>query len=589
MLAACANAGQAVDDDTPLQPPMLVAIDDRCGEFAGPFEWTEIPGANYELEYGPAFEAGTVVALPEGVTTYTPDMPLAIGEWTATVRALRGEERSIDGPRIFFNVGDGPVAMAANDGPTCPGGRVQLDAIDVPGATYEWTGPNGFSANVRNPAIESVDAAAVGAYTLVMTVDGCRSQPVTTDVVLAEGQQFVQGDTEHFADNANSEVVVSDDRVVLDSMVDVGDGSGGDYNPATNTALSGMNYFSSVTIPAGVTVSATGTEPLIIRSTGPVVIDGTLDASGGAGTNGVSFSTFGIGGAGVAGGGNGGNGVFSASAGPLTGNAGTGQGAGLGGTGWSGAGGGGYAANGGTAGPTGGVGGSAYGSPDLAMMLGGSGGGGGSGGVNCGSGGGGAGGGVIVIAAPSILITGAVRANGGNGGSDGGGNCGAGGAGSGGAVWLQADILDITGSVTATGGVGGVSTNVGSPYYGVGGNGANGRIRLDSSARTIAGVISPASGYDSTTLASPGTTVATVAPAALCSWTTIDYTVDEPGSSDVTIDILSGTGTVLMSDVASGADLSGLSEPGLQVRAVLSTGDVTPVLYDWNVSYVGSP
>src|ERR1041385_8407477 len=90
-----------------------------------------------------------------------------------------------------------------------------------------------------------------------------------------------------------------------------GNGADGVYSATTNTTLEGGTYnFSSFSIAAGVTVTVTGSSPLVIQCTGPVNIQGTLSANGGNGGDGVTFSTFGVGGVGVAGGANGGDGVY---------------------------------------------------------------------------------------------------------------------------------------------------------------------------------------------------------------------------------------------------------------------------------------
>jgi hypothetical protein len=279
--------------------------------------------------------------------------------------------------------------------------------------------------------------------------------------------------------------------------IDCGSGSDGAYSATINTNLPGGIYnYTSFYIAPGVKVSVTGTAPLIINSTGNVDIQGTLSASGGNGSDGITFSTFGVGGVGVAGGANGGDGVYLGS--PSPGSNGFGPGAGTGGGGWSGGGGAGYATMGSSSGGGGGFGGPVYGNTIIAPAMGGSGGGGGSGGNSCGSGGGGAGGGIIIISSCgniNIGASGIIESNGGNGGSDGTGNCGGGGGGSGGVIFLTADTTNNSGTITATGGTGGASTVGGSPYFGTGANGAVGRIRFDHMVFTGAGTVNPPAGY----------------------------------------------------------------------------------------------
>lgn len=257
-----------------------------------------------------------------------------------------------------------------------------------------------------------------------------------------------------------------------------GNGTDGVFTADSNTTLPGGIYnFSAFYIFAGATVKVTGNQPLIIYCTGPVVIEGILDASGANGTNGVIYSAAGVGGIGVAGGGKGGDGVYSSTTGPLLGFSGSGTSGGEGGHNWTGGGGAGHNGPGQPSQAPGmyyTFGGMEYGDV-FHQFSAGSGGGGGSGGYNCGSGGGGGGGGFIAIySCQNVEIYGAIRADGGNGGSDGGGNCGGGGGGSGGTIIIRGrDVYNIN-TISAKGGTGGSSS-----FNSTGGNGAPGRIRID--------------------------------------------------------------------------------------------------------------
>ncbi|SOD17978.1 gliding motility-associated C-terminal domain-containing protein [Pedobacter xixiisoli] len=63
----------------------------------------------------------------------------------------------------------------------CGGETVNLN-VNVVGATsYNWTGPNGFSANIKNPVINSIASNQAGVYT-VTVVTGCGAR--TTDVMV---------------------------------------------------------------------------------------------------------------------------------------------------------------------------------------------------------------------------------------------------------------------------------------------------------------------------------------------------------------------------------------------------------------------
>ena len=75
-----------------------------------------------------------------------------------------------------------PAPVASNNGPLSVGDSLLLSASSIPGATYSWTGPNNF--NQQNPILPNVTLADSGAYTVVVTVNGCSSVPATTFVTI---------------------------------------------------------------------------------------------------------------------------------------------------------------------------------------------------------------------------------------------------------------------------------------------------------------------------------------------------------------------------------------------------------------------
>jgi beta-glucanase (GH16 family) len=74
--------------------------------------------------------------------------------------------------------------LAANNGPVCVGSTLNLTASTVTGATYNWTGPNGFSSSVQKPAIANATTNASGTYSVTATVGGCASPATTTTVTV---------------------------------------------------------------------------------------------------------------------------------------------------------------------------------------------------------------------------------------------------------------------------------------------------------------------------------------------------------------------------------------------------------------------
>jgi gliding motility-associated-like protein len=85
---------------------------------------------------------------------------------------------------------------ATNNGPICVGETLELFAEEVEDATYEWTGPDGFSSNIQNPTIPNAQLANAGTYTLTVTLDGT-SESFETVVVINENPEVsISGDFE---------------------------------------------------------------------------------------------------------------------------------------------------------------------------------------------------------------------------------------------------------------------------------------------------------------------------------------------------------------------------------------------------------
>ena len=67
----------------------------------------------------------------------------------------------------------------------CAGETVMLGSPTTgTGYTYQWTGPNGYSSTDQNPADFTTDVTMSGDYTLVVTANGCSSDPATTTLLV---------------------------------------------------------------------------------------------------------------------------------------------------------------------------------------------------------------------------------------------------------------------------------------------------------------------------------------------------------------------------------------------------------------------
>ena len=74
---------------------------------------------------------------------------------------------------------------ASSNSPVCIGDPINLMVTDVEGATFEWTGPNGFTSVEQNPVIDAATEADAGDYTVTVTIDGCPASipPTTVEVM----------------------------------------------------------------------------------------------------------------------------------------------------------------------------------------------------------------------------------------------------------------------------------------------------------------------------------------------------------------------------------------------------------------------
>lgn len=88
----------------------------------------------------------------------------------------------------FENVGTGTTdcsilpPLVNGGGPYCVGETIQLTAQNQAGATFMWSGPNGFSSNLQNPTIENCTLANAGVYTCTITV-GSESSSTDTEYI----------------------------------------------------------------------------------------------------------------------------------------------------------------------------------------------------------------------------------------------------------------------------------------------------------------------------------------------------------------------------------------------------------------------
>ncbi|MDV6166925.1 LamG domain-containing protein [Flavobacterium sp. DG1-102-2] len=184
---------------------------------------------------------------------------------------------------VLYNSPDG----AGSNSPVCAGAALNLTATSVSGATYAWTGPNGFTSTQQNPTI-TYTAAYAGTYTVQVTAPGCAAVStayvnVTSTTAAGQWTGNVSTDWANALNWCNGVVPTATTDVIITSGVT--------NMPNISTSVACRN----LTVNAGATVTLTGTGTLNIAgtltnsgtfaNTGTVAFNGTTGQQTFAGIN----------------------------------------------------------------------------------------------------------------------------------------------------------------------------------------------------------------------------------------------------------------------------------------------------------------
>jgi gliding motility-associated-like protein len=125
-----------------------------------------------------------------------------------------------------------PIPVAGSNSPVCVGSPLNLTATNIGGASYSWTGPNGFTSSVQNPVIASASTLNGGTYYVNATLAGCVSGTDSV-VVIINSPAIVNA-------GSNQTVCANMDSVYLSGSCSTGSGSwstsgSGTFFPNANT------------------------------------------------------------------------------------------------------------------------------------------------------------------------------------------------------------------------------------------------------------------------------------------------------------------------------------------------------------------
>jgi PKD repeat protein len=144
--------------------------------------------------------------------------------------------------------------IASNSGPYCVGETIQLTVTTQAGASYSWTGPNGYTSNVQNPSIPDCTYDMGGTYTCVTMVDGQTTSGSTEVVIFAEPVADFEapavcfGNTTQFINTAHTDPIGHE---ITAYHWDFGDGEESDEQDVTHTYAEAGTYQVTQTVQTG--------------------------------------------------------------------------------------------------------------------------------------------------------------------------------------------------------------------------------------------------------------------------------------------------------------------------------------------------
>lgn len=171
-LSVIKNKGCIVPEVTPVGPHTV------CAGTPLKLSVTEALAVTYQWQLNG-------IAIP-GATSSSIE-PDQSGTYTVTITSVTGEcINTSEGVAVVIDTGDGIHGQMDPITPVCVGEDIVLSATEISGATYAWSGPNGFSitTTTHTTTVANATTAKAGEYSVIIKSSACDTPPLTANAVV---------------------------------------------------------------------------------------------------------------------------------------------------------------------------------------------------------------------------------------------------------------------------------------------------------------------------------------------------------------------------------------------------------------------
>ena len=143
--------------------------------------------------------------------------------------------------------------LVNNDGPYCVTDAIHLSGNAQSGASYHWTGPNGFNSNQQNPVINNCNMTHAGTYTCTITLNSATNSSTTEVQIFAKptanftANAVCLGNATQFSNTSTTNPA----NQIMNCQWDFGDGQTSTQPNPTHQFATAGNHNVTLTVSCG--------------------------------------------------------------------------------------------------------------------------------------------------------------------------------------------------------------------------------------------------------------------------------------------------------------------------------------------------